>query len=482
MSDKITHSSRDRISSDSKREPYRPHDRYPDSRRQDNRYDKSDHHNRSNYESHYEQKYEPQNETNEKLPDHSNDEPDAPRETFELPETIDDFEQMDFLNIELFQGIHEYGFKYPSAIQSKTIHIINSGCDLIAQSQSGSGKTGAFAIGSLSRVNPRDRYPQVLMVANTRVLALQIHMVVQNISKYMGIDVVACVGGGKGYNTSPNNFRNAHVLVGTPGKINELLSKGIIDGRQIKILIMDETDVLLKDDFQPQIINIISSVGNKTQICIFSATFTKETLLLTEKFLRDPYRVTVVNEQLSVKDIVQYQIRVGYEENKFRTLLDLFTKLAYNQMIIFVRSVRAAENLRNWLMDKEHQAGLVHGKMESTERENVLKEFRLSHFKILIATDLMCRGIDIDDLRLVINYDMPDDKATYLHRVGRSGRYGGKGVAINFCTHNDAINVEAIKREYKISIEDMPDPEFVNQLLTGMKPPKGKVSSAKNYE
>jgi superfamily II DNA/RNA helicase len=313
------------------------------------------------------------------------------------------------------------------------------------------------------------------------VLALQIQMVVHNISKHMGISVVACVGGHRGNYQNDRQIQNSHVLVGTPGKINELLSKNIFDGKKIRILVMDETDVLLKDDFKPQIIDIIKSIDKSTQICIFSATFTKETLLLTEDFLRDPYRVTVVNEQLSVKDIMQYKIDVGYEKNKFTTLMDLFSKLTFNQMIIFVKSIRTAEDLRNDLMDKGIQAGLIHGRMESVDREGVLMEFRLSYIIILITTDLMCRGIDIDDLRIVINYDMPDDKETYLHRVGRSGRYGGQGIAINFCTHDDFHKINQICREYRINVQDMPDPEEVNALLIGMKPPTGKVSSAKNY-
>jgi translation initiation factor 4A len=404
------------------------------------------------------------------------------REFIELPESVNDFEDMKFLTEGLFRGIYEYGFKYPSPIQSKTVHIINSGCDLIAQSQSGSGKTGAFAIGSLSRVDVKTSYPQVVIIANTRLLALQIHKVVENIAKYMGIEVVACVGGQK--NNSQMNAQQvkyAHVLVGTPGRMSEMLTKRAFDGKKVKILIMDETDVLLKDDFRPQIIDIIEKLSEKTQICIFSATFTKDTLLLTEKFLRDPYRVTVEKEAVSVRGIKQYKVDVRYERNKFATLTDLFTKLTFNQMIIFVRSIKSAEDLRNRLMDQNIQAGLVHGKMNSFDRENVLKEFRLSYIKILISTDVMCRGIDIDDLRIVINYDMPEDDETYIHRVGRSGRYGGQGVAINLCTFDDSHKIRILTREYNLDIQDMPDPEDVNMHLIGMAPPEGKVSSAKNY-
>jgi superfamily II DNA/RNA helicase len=275
--------------------------------------------------------------------------------------------------------------------------------------------------------------------------------------------------------------RHAHILIGTPGRICEMLSKRAFDGNKLKTLIMDESDVLLKDDFRPQIIDIISKLGSKTQICIFSATFTKETLLLTEKFLRDPYRVTVEKENVSVKGIKQYMINVQEERNKFDVLIDLFAQLTFNQMIIFVRSIRSAEELRRRLMEKNITAGLVHGKMHGPDRESVLREFRLAYTKILISTDVMCRGIDIDDLRIVINYDMPDDEETYIHRVGRSGRYGGQGIAINFCTYDDIYKIKILIREFNLEIDEMPEPERVNETLIGMAPPTGKVSSAKNY-
>jgi superfamily II DNA/RNA helicase len=426
------------------------------------------------------------------------------REIIELPESINEFEDMKFLSNELFKGIHEYGFKYPSTIQSKTIHIINSGCDLIAQSQSGTGKTGAFTIGVLSRVDPKLRYPQVLIVANTRPLALQIYGVVSALSTYMGIQVVACVGNGGNPGNGHDNDRNdrndrssngvrnssqsnaqqvrrAHVLVGTPGRINEMLRCGF-DGKKLKTLIMDESDVLLMNDFRPQIMDIVESLGSTTQICIYSATFTKETLQLTENFLRDPYRVTVEKESLSTESTIQYKIDVGRDIYKFDTLVDLFSKLSFNQMIIFVKSVRGAEDLRNKLMDSNYNTGLVHGKMNSTDRENILKEFRLGYIRTLISTDVICRGIDIDDLRIVVNYDLPDDPETYIHRVGRSGRFGGQGIAINLCTYDDSYKIRTLVREYNLNVHDMPPTNEVNEILTGMKPPSNKVSSAKNYK
>lgn len=399
----------------------------------------------------------------------------------ELPETIQNFDDMPFLSDELFRGIHEYGFKKPSQIQSKTIHIINNGNDLIAQSQSGSGKTGAFAIGALSRVEQHKHYPQIIVVANTRLLASQIKKVIENVSKYMNINVSLCIGGNHRENSSVDNIRKSHVLVGTPGRLSDIMQNRIINSRAIKTLILDETDVLLMDNFIQQIKDIVNPLNKNTQICIFSATFTKETLKITEQFLRNPYRVTIEKEKINVEEIMQFKIELGDERCKFPTLLDLFGKISFNQMIIFVNSQKSAEHLQRKLDHENIQVGIVHGRMDSETREGILKEFRLSYIKVLVTTDIICRGIDIDDLRIVINYDIPDDPDTYIHRVGRSGRYGSQGVAISFSTRNDIYKTNQLCRDYKIRIEDMPNPDDINEIINGMKSPSDKVKSSKNY-
>jgi superfamily II DNA/RNA helicase len=399
----------------------------------------------------------------------------------ELPESIDDFEKMEFLPDELLMGIFKYGFKYPSPIQSKTIHIINSGEDLIAQSQSGTGKTGAFTIGSLSRIDTKGNYPQVLMIANTRTLACQILKVVENISMDMMISCCLCVG----KTNSGDNMRNAkrsHVLVGTPGRLCDLVQRGIFDGSKVKTLIVDESDVLLKEDFREEMIRIINNLGNSTQICLFSATFTREALEMTTQFTKNPYRITMEKEKLSLEKVKQYRIDAEEERNKFGILVDLFDKLCISQIIIFVNSQKIGTVLRDKLKKRNNEAELIHGKLNNTTREEILKEFRLANIKTLISTDVMCRGIDIDDLRIIINYDMAGDNETYIHRIGRSGRYGSEGIAINLCTNNDAYKIRIIERDYKISIDPMPDPVTINEFLTGMKMPKNKVLSSKNYK
>jgi superfamily II DNA/RNA helicase len=399
----------------------------------------------------------------------------------ELPEVVEDFEEMKFLTEELFSGIYKYGFKYPSPIQARTIHIINSGCDLIAQSQSGTGKTGAFTIGSLSRVVAKNRYPQVIIVANTRTLAEQIKKVVENLSTDMGIECCLCIGGPNA-DQNAKDARYSHVLVGTPGRLCDLLDRGVIDGNRVTTLILDESDELLKEDFRAQVMEIINNMGKHTQRCVFSATFTKETLKLTESFLNDPYRITVEKEKVSLDLVKQYKVDVQYDKNKFSVLLELFDLLCIPQLIIFVNSSRTAVYLRDRLMDRGVDAGVVHGKMDNIDREQILKEFRLSKIKTLISTDVMCRGIDIDDLRIVINYDMALSPETYIHRIGRSGRYGSQGVAINFITYDDQHRVRQLEYDYNMKIPDMPNPDEINQYLTGMSVPTDKVFGSKMYK
>jgi superfamily II DNA/RNA helicase len=403
-------------------------------------------------------------------------------QTTELPEKIDDFEDMiDILGLELFRAVGEYGLKKPSDIQSRTIHIMKEKYDLIAQAPAGGGKTIAFILGSYCNINVDECYPQVLIVAPTRLLASQIAVVSDVFAKYINVKVSKCIGGYKTQSGNIKEIQKSHVIVGTPGRIYELMSKNVFNGLKINTLIMDEADVLLQSNFWNDIEKIIIHTSKKTQICLFSATFTKDILLLTEKFLHDPYRITVEKEQLSTKQVKQYKVDLENDKQKYGTLKDLFGKLIFTQMIIFVKSVYIAEDLRNKLMAQDIAVGLVHGDMPSDERENVLKEFRLSYLKIMITTDVMCRGIDIDDLRLVINYDMPNDEETYIHRIGRSGRYGGQGVAITFCTFKDSYKINILNREYKLDIQDMPMPEEINEYLVGIKPSDNKVLSSKNY-
>lgn len=384
------------------------------------------------------------------------------------------FDDMEFLNFDLLKGIFDYGFTIPSRIQNLSIKAIYDGDDLIAQSQSGTGKTGAFTIGSLSIVNPKENYPQVLVLATTRELATQIHTVFSNISKHMGINIQLCIGGTR-VKTNNNKsdpyrqIRTAHVLVGTPGRVFDYINANAFDAKKLKLFVMDEADALLKEDFIDQIKSIVTSLDANTQICVFSATYPREILEIASAIMTQPKEILLKRENLSLDLIKQYRIDTCQEKFKFDTLVDLYKNLLIGQCIIFVNSVGTADELTSKLEENGFSVNKIHGGMDTAARTEVLRDFRLGLIRVLITTDVLSRGIDVEQIGIVINYDIPRDKAQYIHRIGRSGRFGKLGVAINFVTSRDYRTLNDIERFYKIQIRDMPDFQTVLSQLSGLK-------------
>lgn len=377
------------------------------------------------------------------------------------------FDDMEFLSYELLKGIFDYGFSIPSRIQKLTIKEIYEGHDLIAQSQSGTGKTGAFTIGSLSILNPKENFPQIMVLATTRELATQIHTNFINIAKYMEINIELCIGGTKVKNYK--HIRTSHVLVGTPGRILDYISSKVFDPKKLKLFVMDEADALLKEDFLEQVKSIITSIDAHTQIAIYSATYPREILKMAESIMTEPKLVLLDREDITLDAIKQYKINTKFEEYKFETLLDLYKNLLIGQSIIFTNSIASADELTRKLEENGNIVNKIHGEMDTTHRTSVLRDFRNGLIRILIATDVLSRGIDVEQIGIVINYDMPRDKASYIHRIGRSGRFGKIGVAINFITDKDYRTLNDIERVYNIKIQDMPDFQTVLSLLSGLK-------------
>ena len=389
-------------------------------------------------------------------------------------QNYDSFDSMDFLNFELLKGIFDYGFKNPSRIQNLAIKEIFDGHDVIAQSQSGTGKTGAFTIGSLSIVNPQDKFPQILVLATTRDLATQISTVFTNISKYMNINVHLCIGGTK-VKTNTNksdpykSIRTAQVLVGTPGRVHEYITLKAFDPQKLKLFVLDEADALLKDDFIEQIKNIIVELDANTQIAIFSATYPRAIIEIANAFMTEPKQILLKREALSLDLIKQYKIYVKFDDYKYATLVDLYKNLLIGQCIIFVNSVKSADDLTQRLEEDGYAVGKIHGALDGVQRGDVLKNFRIGLIRVLIATDILSRGIDVEQIGIVINYDIPRDRAQYIHRIGRSGRFGKIGVAINFVTDRDSRTIHDLEYFYKTKITDMPDFQVVLSHLSGLK-------------
>ena len=412
-------------------------------------------------------------------------------------ELINDYQKADFKHFdqmeglckdsgELLKGVHGYGFETPSPIQAKAIPAIADGRDLIAQSQSGTGKTGAFTIGMLTKINYLNAYPQGVIIANTRELASQIHYVLSQISKYAKINVSLCVGG-KDVRINYQEAAKSHILVGTPGRIVDLIErdKTGFDSRnarqsntqnnrvrlldRLTIFILDEADVLLKDDFLEQIKKVIKCIPQKTQICIFSATYPDKTHEITDKFMNNPVHILVEREKVSLELIKHYKVDVQEERYKYDVLTEMYHKFNICQAVIFVNSIDRADTLAEKLSQDGHAVGVIHSKLTDIERSSILMGFRNMQTRVLVATDIISRGIDVQQVGLVINYDIPQEPDQYIHRVGRSGRFNKTGVAINFTTRSryDKEKIRRIEESYTMEINDMPDLDYVNYYLTG---------------
>lgn len=367
-----------------------------------------------------------------------------------------DDEKID-LKENLLRGIYNYGFNNPSKIQKTCIPIILDKKDMIAQSQSGTGKTGTFTIATLQIVDENINECQAIILAPTRELAQQIHKVISSIGKYLNLEFELCVGG-TSINTSRIKLKKGcQIVIGTPGRIIDMMKRKYLSTKEIKLFVIDEADELLKDTFVEQLKTIIGSIPQNTQICLFSATMPPDAIDITTNFLRNPTMVLVEKEKLSLDIIKQFYIYVQEEKWKLITLCDIYKSISINQAMIYVNTKDRAIDLQKELIDKNFTVSVIHSKIPPIERTQVMENFRKGVTRILISTDLLARGIDIEQVSVVVNYDLPRNRQHYLHRIGRSGRFGKKGVAINFVTSSDKYILRGIQNHYNINIEEMPE-------------------------
>lgn len=394
--------------------------------------------------------------------------PDSPPVVEPTPDIVeyDSFDTMGLPDA-LLRGIYAHGFERPSKIQQKAIVPMVHGTDLLAQAQSGTGKTGTFCIGSLASVDPTIKSPQVLILAPVRELAQQIFTVAKAISEYMGISVHAATGGSPVSEDLRALERGAQVIIGTPGRIFDLMRRNSFDRRNMKYLILDEADQMLEDRFREQVICIMEFQFPKDmRLAFFSATMAPEVIEVADKFLQNPMRILLPPDNVTLDGIKQYVVVVPREEHKFETLLDLYNRLTISQAIIYVNKRQKAE----WLAQKMVEAGFslsfIHGEMDVNERRERMANFRAGSQRVLISTDLLARGIDVQQVSLVINYELPLQRENYIHRIGRSGRFGRKGCAINLLLEGEECRMMGdIEKYYSTHIEEMPDPKAVNSLL-----------------
>lgn len=377
---------------------------------------------------------------------------------FESSESVSVKLTFDSLNLkeDLLRGIYAYGYERPSAIQQRAIDPIVSGRDVIAQAQSGTGKTATFSIGILQKIDTNTREAQALVLSPTRELAVQTQNVILALGDYMNIQAHACIGGTKiGEDVKKLDY-GQHIIVGTPGRVFDMIKRQNLRTSLIKMLVLDEADEMLSRGFKEQIYDIYRYLPTNTQIVLVSATLPAEVLQITQKFMVEPIKVLVRRDELTLEGIRQFFINVEQEEWKFDTLCDLYDSLTITQAVIFCNTKRKVD----WLTEKMRQANFtvsaMHGEMPQKERDAIMTEFRQGHSRVLITTDVWARGIDVQQVSLVINYDLPINRENYLHRIGRSGRFGRKGVAINFTTEDDVKILRDIEQYYSTQIEEMP--------------------------
>ena len=343
------------------------------------------------------------------------------------------------LKTELLRGIYSYGFEKPSSIQKKAIVPFIEQHDLIAQSQSGTGKTGAFTVGMLQRVDTNVNETQGLILAPTRELAKQIHTVIELIGKFINnLRIKLSIGGTRNrYNKWNDNVKNDHIIIGTPGRVLDNISRNRVDINHLKVFCLDEADEMLSRGFVDQIYRIFQKIPTSSQICLFSATLPDEILEMTEQFIKNPVNILVKREELTLEGIRQYYVAVDRYQYKQHTFLDIFSTINITQSIVFVNRKRDIENLYNFLISEDFPVSLIMGSMDQEERNQVISNFREGKSRVLLSTGLLARGFDVQQVSLVVNYDIPRDKEQYTHACGRTGRYRRKGVVINFVTERE---------------------------------------------
>ncbi len=366
------------------------------------------------------------------------------------------FESMS-LRDDVLRGLFSAGFDKPSAIQQRCIVPIIRGRDLIAQAQSGTGKTAMIALVSLQLATSKSRDVQVLVLSPTRELATQTQVNLTRLGESTSIGCHACVGGTRvSEDIRALEGRGVQVVSGTPGRVYDMIQRGVLGLKKLRTLVIDEADEMFGLGFKEQVYDIYRHVPASAQVVLVSATLSREVLDMANAFMTDPVTVLVKRDGLSLKGIYQFHVDVETEGWKFDTLCDLYETFTITQAVIFCNTKKKVEWLAARMKENNFTVTAMHGDMPQGERDTVMADFRTGRCRVLIASDIWSRGIDVATVNLVINYDVPRREESYLHRIGRSGRFGRTGVAVTFVTNEDRGALRAIERHYGIKIGVMP--------------------------
>jgi len=373
-------------------------------------------------------------------------------------ESIANWEELPSVKPELLRGIYSYGFENPSPIQQRGIVPLFNKKDIIAQAQSGTGKTGCFTIGTLQLLDTSVNTTQAIVISPTRELSIQTKKVFDSIGAMMkGLTTHLLIGGtSTDTDIQALSSHNPHVLIGCPGRIHDMMRRRKLNLRTCKIIVVDEADEMLSQGFKEQIYDIFQYLPREVQVALFSATLPVEINGLTEKFMRSPVKILVKTEQLTLEGIDQFYVALNNDDEKYEALKDIYGAISVSQCIIYCNSIHRVQNLYAAMTSDDFSVCQIHSNIDKTERSRNYNEFISGKTRVLISTNLTARGIDVQQVSSVINFDVPKSVDTYLHRIGRSGRWGRKGMAINFVTKFDVSNIRAIEQHYATEIKELP--------------------------
>eukprot|EP00933_Yihiella_yeosuensis_P074065 TRINITY_DN828_c0_g1_i1.p1 TRINITY_DN828_c0_g1~~TRINITY_DN828_c0_g1_i1.p1 ORF type:complete len:449 (+),score=130.88 TRINITY_DN828_c0_g1_i1:84-1349(+) len=364
------------------------------------------------------------------------------------------------LKPELLRAIVDCGFEHPSEVQHECIPQAILGTDILCQAKSGMGKTAVFVLACLQQIDASEKAVKTLVICHTRELAYQIKHEFDRFAKYFADVKTGVVYGGTPLAKDKEMLKDEtpHVLIGTPGRVLGLTREKDLKLDKLSQFVLDECDKCLdKLDMRKDVQQIFMETPKKKQVMMFSATMTPETRGLCKKFMQDPHEIRVDEEsKLTLHGLLQYYAKLE-EKEKNRKLNDLLDALEFNQVVIFVKSVQRATALDKLLQECNFPSIAIHSGLQQDERINRYKQFKEFQKRIMVSTDLFGRGIDIERVNIVINYDMPEDSDSYLHRVGRAGRFGTKGLAITFAAGDeDAEVLKKVQERFEVNIGEMP--------------------------
>ena len=382
-------------------------------------------------------------------------------EIIKSEDEIDEIENWDDLpNIKenLLHGIYNYGFEIPSPIQKKAIIQLFNKNNLVAQAQSGTGKTGCFTIGVLQLIDTMLKETQGIIISPTRELSLQIKKVIDSIGVMMKDLKTQLLVGGESVETDISMLKKKpHIIIGCPGRIYDMIQRKKLLINNLKIFILDEADEMLSYGFKEQIYNILDYLPLNVQMALFSATMPDSIENLVKKFMKNPKKILVKAEQLTLEGIEQYYVALENDKDKYSALKDLYEVYSVSQCIIYCNSVNRVQHLYNCMIEDNFAVSQIHSNMNKNERTLSYNDFINGRTRVLISSNITSRGIDIQQVSIVINFDIPNCRNNYLHRIGRSGRWGRKGMGINFVTRRDINLMKDIEKFYSTEIKELPN-------------------------